>query len=151
MIILCDTREQRALKFECNGFITAVRQETLPIGDYTCEFKDGHRPSIYFERKSIPDLYSTFGKGYKRFKNNIDKTQKMNANMFIIVEGTLTKVLKGHEYSMMEPVSLIYRLFTIWIKHGIQTIYCRDRNEMVEYITQTFIACGKEYVRNKPK
>jgi len=146
LVIIQDTREQKPLKFS-HPFITEIRVEKLDIGDYACEFKDGHRPAVVFERKSIGDLYGTMGKGYKRFKKIITRTRERKASLFIIVEGSLTKVLRGFDRSQMQGTSMVLKLFTLWLRYGVQTIFCGDRKEMSLFITNFYISAGKEYVR----
>lgn len=119
----------------------------LDVGDYGCEFEDGYVVPAVFERKSIADLFGTLGKGYPRFKRCIKRAKDSGKTLFIITEGTLTKVLKGYERSSIKGVSMVYKVFTLWARYGVQTIFCRDRDEMSEYITNYYIACGKEYVR----
>ena len=148
MIIIQDSREKLGLTFN-HPWITAVRIEKLDVGDYGAEFIDGHKPSVYFERKSIGDLYGTLSSGYLRFKNCIKRAQDSGKTLFIIVEGTLTKVSNGYDRSQISGTSMLYKLFTIWVRHGVQTIFTKDRREMAEYITQMYIACGKQYVKNK--
>lgn len=148
MEILQDTREQSPLKFH-SPFITSVAKKKLDFGDYGCIFKDGHRVPIFFERKSIGDLYGTMGKGYPRFKKEILRSQVAKATLFIIVEGTLSEIGRGYKHSKIQGKSMVYKLFTLWVKHGIQTIYTSSRKEMAEYITQFYIGCGKEHVRRK--
>jgi len=148
--ILIDTREQRPLEFK-SKYITQVIRRKLDIGDYGCEFEDGHVVPIFFERKSIGDLYGTMGKGYKRFRQCINKSHKEKTTLFIITEGTLNKVLGGYNRSQIKGSSMLYKLFTLWVKHGIQTIFCSSREEMSEYITQFYVACGKQHIRKKGK
>lgn len=148
MYIIQDTREQKPLRFK-HPYIEGVKVEKLDVGDYCCEFTDGYRPKIVFDRKAIGDLYGTMGKGYKRFKNCISRSQNTNTTLFIIVEGSLSKVLKGYERSQIKGISIVYKLFTIWVRHGVQTIFCKDRAEMSEFITQFYIACGKEHVKKE--
>lgn len=121
----------------------------MDVGDYGCEFEDGHVVPIVFDRKSIGDLFGTMGKGYPRFKRCIKRAQESKVTLFIIVEGSMSKVLKGYEHSQTKGISMIYKLFTLWLRHGIQTIYCSDRKEMAEYITQFYIAAGKQYLKRK--
>ena len=148
MKIIIDTREQAPLKFK-NRYITEVISRKLDIGDYGCQFEDGHIPDIFFERKSIGDLFGTLGKGYERFKREIIRSQESKQTLFIIIEGSLTKIFLGYEHSTLKGISIVYKLYTLWVKHGIQPIFCKDRAEMAEYITQFYIACGKEYVRKR--
>ena len=145
MVILCDTREQSPLKFS-HRYITSVAKKKLDFGDYGCKFSDGHLVNVFFERKSLGDLYGTMGTGYKRFKREIVRAQEAKATLFIIVEGSLTEVGKGYKHSKIYGRSMKQKLFTLWIKHGIQTIFTTSRKEMAEYITQFYLACGRQHI-----
>jgi len=150
VIIIQDTREQQPLKFD-HPWITEVRVEKLDVGDYACKFKDGHRPNVIFERKSISDLFGTFGSGHERFKKEIVRTQSQSLSLIIIIEGSLTRVLKGYDYSQIRGISVVYKLFTLWVKYGVMAVFCGSRREMSEYITHFYLACGKEYIRRGRK
>jgi ERCC4-type nuclease len=144
MKILSDTREQLPLDFNHDVIV-----QKLDVGDYGCQFKDGHIPNIFFDRKSISDLYGTMGKGYKRFKKCILRAQESDTTLMIIVEGSFTEVLKGYKFSQIRGVSMIMKLFTIWIRYGVMTVYCKDREEMSRYISEFYQGVGREYVRRK--
>lgn len=146
MRIIIDTREQKPLRFD-NEYITQVETKTMAVGDYGCVFKDGHEVPIYFERKSISDLFGTMGAGYPRFKREILRAQEKKATLFIIVEGALYDIFRGCPHSQLKGISVIRKLFTLWVRYGVQPIFVEDRDEMSEYITQFYIACGKDYVR----
>jgi len=148
MIMVIDSREQKPLDFD-HPWVEKTVVEKLDIGDYRARFQDGHMPSTVFERKSIGDLYSTMTHGYERFKKEIIRAQKDEINLFIIVEGSFSKVLIGYEHSLYTGISMIKKLMTIWIRYGVQTIFCNDREEMMKYITQFYISCGREYIRRK--
>jgi ERCC4-type nuclease len=147
MKILQDTRETKPLDFGTTG--CPVTTKKLDVGDYAVEFKDGYVPPVRFERKALGDLFGTMGGGYKRFKKKMIEAQTSNLRLIIIIEVPLSRVLKGYEHSSIEGLSLVYKLFTLWIKHGVMTVYCRNRTEMKDYILHTFIAYGKEYLRRK--
>ncbi len=147
MIILQDSREQKPLAFS-SPWVSEVRVQKLDVGDYGCIFeKDGHEPNIYFDRKSLGDLYGTMGTGYKRFKKVIIRAKERDTTMFIIVEGSLTRIGAGFNRSQIKGASMLLKLFTLWLRHGVQTIFCKDREEMSMYIVQFYIACGKEHYR----
>jgi len=146
--IICDTREQRVLRFK-HKQISSVIKKKLDFGDYACQFEDGHIVPIYFERKSLGDLYGTLGKGYTRFKKEIIRAQKADAQLILIVEVSLTEVKKGIKHSRRKPGSLVAQVFTLFVKHGIMPVFCSSRKEMAEYITQFYIACGKQYLAKK--
>ena len=148
MIILIDTREQIPLIFQHKN-IEGVEYCKLEVGDYGVRFKDGSTPSIFFERKSIADLYSTLTSGYKRFKREIIRSQEQSLQLFLIIEGNLGKVLKGTKHSSVNPISIVYTMFTLWIRHGIQPIFVRDRVEMAMFIAEFYSAIGRESLRKQ--
>lgn len=142
MIILIDSREQLALEFPK---AKETRNVCLKVGDYSACFYEDHQISIVFERKSIADLYGTLSAGYERFRREIDRAKKNNIRLIIIVEGTLSKVLKGYCHSSRNAISIVYQLFTLRARHNIETVFCKDREEMSEYISQFYIAHFKEW------
>lgn len=148
MTILIDTREQLPLEFK-HRYITDVKQETLSVGDYAVRFNDGHTPPFRFERKGVGDLFGTLGQGYKRFKREIIRSQELKLQMFLIIEGSLSQILCGYEHSTIEGISIVKKLYTLWIRHNVQPIFCKSRSEMSEYITQFYLAVGREYVKQK--
>lgn len=145
MKIIVDTREQLALDFKHKS-VKSIVNKCLSVGDYGAITDCGFQFPIVFERKSIPDLYGTLSKGYDRFKREIERSKEENLQLIIIVEGHLSKVLTGTNYSVRTPESLVYQIFTIWVRHGIQTIFCKDREDTAEYITQFYIAHEKHYL-----
>lgn len=150
MKIIIDSREQSKLTFS-SPFITEVIVEKLSVGDYGVRFEDNYEPPFYFERKSIGDLFGTLGGGYERFKKEIKRGQESKVTLFIIVEGNISDVLRGYKHSTIAGVSIVYKVFTLWAKYGVQTLFVKDRNEMSEYITHFFIAVGKKYVKDNEK
>ena len=140
--ILIDSREQSPLEFKGINSNTILRK-ALCVGDYMVEFKNGYVPPVSFERKSIGDLFGTLGKGYKRFKKELDRASKNNIKLILIIEGNLSKVIKGYRYSEMKGATVVKRLFTIWIKYDLQPVFVKDRNEMSIYITEYFSAIGR--------
>lgn len=145
MKIIVDTREQSRLEFKHKS-ISEVIIKGLNVGDYAALFSDGFKPPMVFERKSISDLYGTLSQGYDRFKKEIDRAKEQNIQLIIIVEGSLSRILMGSGFSQRTPESLVYQIFTIWVRYGVQTIFCKDREDVAEYITQFYIAHEKEYL-----
>lgn len=145
MKIIIDSREQLPLVFKHKSIKDTVKKG-LVVGDYGAIFEDGFEPPMYFERKSIADLYGTLSQGYDRFKREFERAKEKNLQLIIIVEKNLTNVLDGVPYSQRTPESIVYQIFTIFARYGIQTIFCKDRNDATEYITQFYIAHEKEYL-----
>ena len=142
MQILIDSREQRELEFS-HPYITGTERVTLKVGDYCCEYTDGFRPPVIFERKSIGDLFGTLGKGHKRFKREIEKSNVLSVKLILIIEGSFTHLLKGYKHSRLQGITVIRKLFTLWIKYGLCFVLVKDRKEMSQYITEYYCSIGR--------
>ncbi len=152
MTLFIDTREQKALEFN-HPYITEVKRKKLIVGDYACQFNDGHVPPVYFERKSIPDLYQTLTKGNRRFKRELVRAWDNDITLILIIEGSYSEVRFGNDetrkYSEVNGEQIIQTLQTFFRKHGLFFFCCKSRVEMARYITDYYVACGKEYMRRK--
>lgn len=144
MTILVDTREQSPLSFP-EGMDS--RRATLPFGDYACELSDGTMPTIFFERKSIPDLFGTMSQGYERFRKMLRKAEEADVKIVIIIEGSLRRVYKGYARSQRTGHSVVKQLMTIRAVYGAEVIFFQDRLEMGAYVAHCFDA----YKRLKQK
>ena len=140
MKIIIDTREQKPLEFS-----VPTKRGTLAVGDYRAEFSDGSVSQVVFERKSINDLFGTLSKGYDRFKREIIKSKEEGISLIIIVEGSLRRVLSGCINSQRTPISIVYQIFTIRIRYGIETVFCNTREEMGSYISHYFLAEERDH------
>lgn len=147
MKIIIDTREQKPLVFNHKS-ITAVEVKGLSVGDYGAMSSEYQHP-IVFERKSINDLYGTLSQGYDRFRKEIERAKEQNTKIIIIVEGSLNRILMGTTFSKRTPESIVYQLFTLRVRYDVETVFCSNREEMAEYITQFYIAHHKEYLDKK--
>ncbi len=132
-------------------YVTNTRNIALPVGDYGCQYEDGWVAPVVFERKSVPDLFGTLGKGHKRFQREINRAKDSKTKMILIVEGTLSKVLKGYDRSSIKGISAVKTLFTLWIKYGVYSAWCKDRVEMTDYIYHYFTSIGRlKYKPTRP-
>ena len=140
-----DSREQLPLTF-LHPFVTEVETMKLDCGDYACQYKNSYIPSIRFERKGIGDLFGTLSnkENYERFKREIQRAKDFDVKIIILIEGTLTKVLKGYEHSQREPDSIVKQLFTLWTKYDVMPVFCKDREEMSRYIIEFYTAIGRK-------
>ncbi len=116
------------------------------MGDYMVEFSDGFIPPISIERKSLGDLFGTLSKGYKRFRKEILRAKENNIQLIILIECSMTKVLKGIEESYRSGDEILQQLFTIAVRHKIPFHCCNNREESSRWITEKFLALGREYV-----
>ena len=148
MKIIADSREQKVLEFN-HPYISEVIRRKCEVGDYNCQYENGEISPIYFERKSIPDLFSTLSSGYKRFKKEILRAKEKKIILVIIIEGTLSKVLQGIDESQRSGEEICQQLFTLLIRYHLPFVYCKDRIEMSRWITEFYLAYGREKIDKK--
>ncbi len=153
MKILIDQQEKLPLDFKIAGNVTQVITKHLPFGDYWCELEDGTEVPIQFERKSIGDLYGTLShkEQIDRHKRKIEKAQAVGSQLYLIIEGCLTDILEGTRYSRVEPDPLVKRIFTFKVKYGFHPVFCRDREEMMRYMIETWEAWGRNWKKMENK
>jgi ERCC4-type nuclease len=141
-IILADTREKSRLEF-CHPDIAFTKKHKLDVGDYCIKFSDNSIPLVIFERKSIGDLFGTLTGSYDRFKAEVIRSREAGITLILIIEGTFSKVLKGYDHSNprnprtkvhMDGLRIIRTLFSLWVRYDVVPVFCKDREEMQEYI-----------------
>jgi len=148
--IIVDTREQDEICFSKHDIVTGIIREKLDVGDYCVEYKNGYRPPVIFERKSIGDLYSSLFKNYARFRKEVQRAHKKNIMLILAVEGTYTKVGKGYKYSKVKGESMRKKLNTMWYRYNLFPIFCKDRAEMARRIVDLYSALGRGKVWANP-
>ena len=134
------------MKFD-HPYVEGVAKVALSTGDYGCRFKDLHEPAIFFERKSIPDLFGSLGKDYKRFRKEILRSKENKSELIIIIEGTVTDILNGTAYSQQDGMRILRTLLSIWNRYQVACVFCRDRSEMSLFIAEYYLA----YARKRTK
>jgi len=140
-------------------YVDKVERLALPFGDYAAQFKDGFRPAVFFERKSLADLWGTLAnqKNHKRFKTNLLRSIALGAQLVLIIERPLTTILKGHKFnksgrqvtSAFSGYSMVKLLGTLRARHGLEVICCKDRSDMALEIANRFIGIGRERYNKK--
>ena len=143
MKIIQDSREQASLIFN-QEFVTEIIVEALPVGDYGCEFERGYEVPCIFERKSIPDLFSTLTSGHDRFIREIEKAKKLGIKLILIIEGSISTVSWGTVYSKMPGRTILRIIFMLWIKYDLMPVFCSDRNDMSNFIYEYYCAIGRK-------
>lgn len=139
--IFIDTREQKPLTFTAE-YIKSITVTKLPYGDYGAKL-NGVKIPVVFERKSLSDLCGTLGKGYARFKRELNLAIKDEVLIVIIIEVDLLKVLAGHKRSKMSGIGMVRTLFTLLIRYKIPFVTCKNREEMSLYISEFFYSYAK--------
>lgn len=139
MKIVVDTREKNPIPFK------EMINKKLDVGDYSIE---GYEKLISIERKSPTDLFGTLGKGHKRFKKELSKSQDLEY-FAIIIEGCYSHILNkqfgGSHHSTMKGYVITSILFTLHIKYNINIFFANNRREARNIIKEIF----KAYLKTK--
>jgi ERCC4-type nuclease len=104
---------------------------------------------VCFERKSIQDLFGTLSAGYKRFKKEIIRAKEAKILLVIIIEGSLSKIIKGVDECQRSGEDVCQQLFTLLVRYQLPFICCKDREEMSRWIVEFYLAYGRERIANK--
>lgn len=149
LVLITDSREQDKLVFPKTEGI-AHRESGLTVGDYGA-LVHGEALKVVVERKSIPDIFSSFSSGYEAEKNKILKAKALGIKYIIAIEGTVLRVLRGHTYwngkeDITHPksgIAQLRQLLTISIKYQTEIWYCSTREEMALRIQEYFLRWAK--------
>lgn len=150
LVIIADTREQKALSFDGIEGVDKIEESALPFGDYTAlgKFGEEYKPiPLVFERKNLGDLFSTMTHGYDRYKKEMQRAKDSQMKLILIVEGTYTDVWNGYEHSQFDGPSMIKKLNTLYVKYDHEFWFCESRRVMARRIVDTFSAIERNWVK----
>lgn len=138
IFIFVDTREQKPFNFK-NGIINK-----LDFGDYTGsgEFYS----KTFVDRKSLSDFKGTFGKGYERFKAEMERCKEFDSFLFLVVEATIDEIIQSNEGKFKTNLSYCFHNVKECIleyPNNIQFIFCKNRSQAQE-ITKRIIYYGDD-------
>ena len=145
MKLVCDTREQRTLKFPKHPQVTGLETRALSFGDYGALDEDGNLLPLVFERKSLGDLFGTLGKGYKRFKKELERAKDEGVALVLIVECPMEDVWTGYEHSSRDGSSVTQQVFTLWARYDVFPVFCTGRRMMARFILESLAAVEREW------
>jgi len=124
MQIIADTREQTPYQFATITPRPDVVRQTLQTGDYSLI---GFEDRITIERKSKSDLFSSLGKGRKRFIRELERMQNFNFAAILIEANWHSVLRQPPTRSKMNPVSVYVSLIAFAIRYGIHCWPCENR------------------------
>ena len=137
--IITDTREQQPL------WNKNTIRKTLKTGDYSIE---GYEEEISIERKTLPDLFGTLGKGHARFKKELTRARELQY-FAIVIEGNITQCLNkefdGSHHTKMHGHVIMKILLTIHLKYGVPFFFTNGRVESKRLIKELF----NSYITNR--
>lgn len=127
----------------------SVESKCLVTGDYGCLHKDGTMDKAVIERKSIPDLFSSFTHNYDNEKAKIERAKKEGIRYILAIEGSALDVRKGCTYwkggeehrVKKDGLTQLRQIMTLHKRGDIDEVWwCRDRSEMAFMIQEYFLA-----------
>ena len=114
--ILIDSREKKPYSFSSITPPPATHICTLKTGDYSLS---NLSDEVTIERKSLSDLYSTLGRGRKRFIRELERMQRYNYAAVIIESSWLGIIRNPPPRSRLNPKT-IYASIVAWqIRYNI--------------------------------
>ncbi|MHB9023448.1 MAG: ERCC4 domain-containing protein [Armatimonadota bacterium] len=120
-VVVIDTREQRPYGF--TDRVAGSVRRALPAGDYSVE---GFETVVAIERKTLDDFVGTVIHARERFSREL---AQLGAYRFawILVEGSLDDLLRGHYQSRAHPTSLLGLTMAIMVEYRIPVLFAHDR------------------------
>ena len=142
IVITTDSREQLSLDFTKFRGVSSVRG-TLKTGDYSIQ---GYDDTICFERKSVQDLVGTLIGGHERFLREMERMRAFKAK-YILIEHTpdiLYNYCAKHGWQRKFN-TIIQSLLAYACHYQVRVRFCKDREDMAEYIVKK----AREFLREQ--
>jgi len=125
MVIITDSREQCPWLFTSIIPPPKIIIQGLKTGDYSIQ--GGENSGIVVERKSIPDLFGSVGKGRNRLKSEFQRMAEYQYAA-IILERSFASIIKNPpENTQMLPKAVFQTLISWSIKYGVHVWPAEDR------------------------
>lgn len=132
-MLIVDSMEQKPYSFRpFLKWFSAIERRKLPTGDYSIA---GLEDRVAVERKSLQDLFnccSPYG-SREAFVRACERMSKMDFAV-LVIEGSLTKILRAAEYSSMHPNAVFGTIQALAVRWGIQPWFAPTR-ALAEEIT----------------
>jgi len=132
-ILIIDSMEKKPYSFKpFRKWFSAIERRKLTAGDYSIT---GLEDRVAVERKSLPDLFgccSPYG-SREVFVRACERLGKLDFAAMVI-EGSLTKILRAAEYSSMHPNAVFGTIQALAVRWGIQPWFAPTR-ALAEEIT----------------
>ena len=108
----------------------------MGFGDYSALYRSKtgteHKSPIFFERKSLPDLFGTLTdeNRHKRLRDRCKEANEVGAKIILAIEGTDQEVWEGVKNSQVKGATILKILDTMWLKYDLIPMFCSSRQLM---------------------
>lgn len=150
--LLVDKREQCPLTFSLDKF--DVVNQSSSFGDYHCEIPTTEgtytQVPVCFERKGLGDLFGTMGKGYPRFRKELERARESKYHLTLIIEGSIKEVHKGYHHSSISGDTMLKKLAMLRVRYDLEVLFFEDRRSMARWVEEVFDAVHRNYTAGTP-
>jgi len=125
LTVCIDTRERLCWKFDKS------QRQTLRTGDYCLQVA----PTLaVVERKSLPDIFGTVGRGRKRFERELVRMQDYRWRT-IVIEGTLPELVtwRSPRAGKVQASHVLGSLLAWEIRYGVTHCFAGPREYAARY------------------
>ncbi len=139
--IIVDTRESKPFKFKDHKTV----DKKLDFGDYAIFGKEN---DIAIERKSLPDLISSFVSNFDRVEREFARAKDKNAYLIVVCEESLNTALNFHQipyikrYTKLRPEVLFHNIRELIQKYNFQFVFCDGVQKATETVEKIFLYDG---------
>jgi hypothetical protein len=121
--IIVDSREQKPFDFKEHTILNSK----LEYGDYSLHPNN----KLAIERKSLSDLYGTLSGGRERFEREIQKAQKLEGYIVVVVESTLNNMIyQKQKFGKASGEFIAHNMRQLLRKYdNLQFVFCDGREE----------------------
>lgn len=143
LTVIIDTREQRPVLFDKVGDPKfqglQIEWGTLHTGDYS--IKGMHSPdcehSITIERKSLPDLFGSAGRGRDRLEREFIRMAEFDHAEFVVESDLRTIFQDPPVSSQMLPKSVYRTILAFSQRYNVKPWFCPNRSFTEQHIFLT--------------
>lgn len=128
IILIQDTREQRGYQ---SLFRSPCVVDTLSTGDYSLV---GLQDRIGIERKSLPDLVSSFTHGRERFEAEFRRARSLEF-FAVVIEARLSDITSGAINSGAHPEAILQSILSRSVRYN-RPFYFAENRELGARITE---------------
>lgn len=130
-VILIDSKEKNEYNFLSIRPNPSAVITGLKTGDYSIDgFEDS---GISIERKSIPDLFQSLGKGREREERKFQRLSEFHRK-YLVIDGDWNDIFYPPPYTMMNPKSVWETIHAWSIKYDVGIIFGKSRKSSQELV-----------------
>jgi ERCC4-type nuclease len=143
--IIRDSREKKGKgwQFRSSANCDGVEVAKLDTGDYSIK---GCEHLIMIERKTITDLWGSLIQGRERFTREMERA-KYIPHRYLIIEATLSDIMKGIRYSKVKPQTILASLVSLEVKYGIHVIFTSKTTGIAQRYVRSLLDKLYSYIR----